>query len=315
MARTSLSDEIEFGEIQHQEPDRSLRPDRNPQFCVAPVGDLNPGDLPIYVELDVMRDMEGHAQTNTNVELGGVMLGYQYHDEDGKPFVVVTDCLRAEHYEATKGSFKFTHETWQTIARQRDEYPEEIQMVGWYHTHPDWGVFLSGMDLFICNNFFNRPLDVALVIDPCRDDRGWFYWDAPQQTERTGGFFLYASRFRESEIGYFANLYQGNSMMAPDPRYNPMSAPGGQSIVNIHDQRTPIQNIAIMGMMTIQMLILALLAYKMISPDDKNNKTIADIEKSLDTIAQTKRQEARNEATQKVLNQIVAAEGGGKNTR
>jgi proteasome lid subunit RPN8/RPN11 len=40
-------------------------------------------------------------------------------------------------------------------------------MVGWYHTHPDWGVFLSSMDMFICDNFFNK-LDVAYVIDPWR---------------------------------------------------------------------------------------------------------------------------------------------------
>src|SRR5262245_25919176 len=100
--------------------------------------------------------MEDHAQSDTTVELGGVLLGGVHEDEDGKPFVVVTDSLRAQHYESTKGSFKFTHDTWSQITREREEFPAELQMVGWYHTHPDWGVFLSGMDMFICDNFFNR---------------------------------------------------------------------------------------------------------------------------------------------------------------
>ena len=75
-------------------------------------------------------------------------------------------------------------------------------MVGWYHTHPDWSVFLSGMDMFICDHFFNRPLDVALVIDPCRQDRGFFQWtgDADPRVRRTSGFYLIASRFRRFEL-------------------------------------------------------------------------------------------------------------------
>src|SRR5206468_822100 len=94
----------------------------------------------------------------------------------GRPFVVITECLRAQHYESTQGSFKFTHATWSAITRERQRFLPELQMVGWYHTHPDWGVFLSGMDLFICDHFFSQQLDVAYVIDPCRGDRGMFQW-------------------------------------------------------------------------------------------------------------------------------------------
>ncbi len=299
---------IEFGEVQHQKPDEALRPDEDPRMCVIPVGEIDPDNLPIFVELDVMRDMEGHARTNTNVELGGVMLGHQFHDKDDRPFVLVTDCLRAEHYEATKGSFKFTHETWQTISRQRDLYPEGVQMVGWYHTHPDWGVFLSGMDLFICDNFFNRPLDVALVIDPCRDDRGWFQWnvDKPNETQRTAGFFLYASRFRQNELEYFSNLYQGTVTMAADPRYNQMAYPsGGNSTINLNDQRTPVQNIAIMAMLTMQMIVLSVIAWKMMSPTTANSDKIDKIENSVAALADGRNQQARDEAYQAILNKMT----------
>src|SRR5687767_8759547 len=155
--------------------------------------------------------MEDHAQSDTTVELGGVLLGGHYEDNDGQPFVVVTDSLRAQHYESTKGSFKFTHDTWSQITRERDEFSDDLQMVGWYHTHPDWGVFLSGMDMFICDNFFNKPLDVALVIDPCRDDRGFFQWtgDPSQRKRRLGGFYLIGSRFRAAEIEHDAVQLEG----------------------------------------------------------------------------------------------------------
>ena len=85
-------------------------------------------------------------------------------------------------------------------------------MVGWYHTHPDWGVFLSGMDMFICDNFFNKKLDVAYVIDPCRGDRGMFQWtgDARHRVRRTGGFFVTASRFRAAELEYYVAELSSN---------------------------------------------------------------------------------------------------------
>ena len=183
-----MSSEIQFGELEQNEPQQMVRPDRDAHFLVGNVGDIEPGQLPIFVDLDALRDMEARAQVNTRVELGGVMLGKQCIDAQGQPFVLVTDTLRAEHYEATRGSFKFTHDTWQQISRQRARFHPDLEMVGWYHTHPGWTVFLSPMDLFICNNFFNRPLDVALVIDPCNDDRGWFQWNEEGQTEQTGGF-------------------------------------------------------------------------------------------------------------------------------
>ena len=68
---------IEFGQVNHSQPEHELRPDRNAQFATTIVGEIGPTDLPIFVDLDVMRDMEAHSLTDTRVELGGVMLGRQ----------------------------------------------------------------------------------------------------------------------------------------------------------------------------------------------------------------------------------------------
>ncbi|MEC9092104.1 MAG: Mov34/MPN/PAD-1 family protein [Planctomycetota bacterium] len=198
--------DIQFGDLEESEREVKLRPDQDGHCVVVPVYDPVDLDLPVFVALEVMQEMESHAQDDTTVELGGVILGGQHEDGNGDPFVVVTESLRAEHYESTKGSFKFTHETWQAFTRQREQFSKELQMVGWYHTHPGWGVFLSGMDMFICDHFFNRPLDLALVIDPCRNDRGWFHWipGAEQCIGRIGGFYLFDHKSRATELEEFA---------------------------------------------------------------------------------------------------------------
>ena len=122
-------------------------------------------------------------------------------------------------------------------------------MVGWYHTHPGWSVFLSGMDLFICNNFFNRPLDVALVIDPCKQDRGWFQWNQQNTTQRTSGFVLTTGRFRQQELNQFARFYNKEPMMNIDPRYSGNSFNNAQAPVTYMDNRKPIYEIAIIAML------------------------------------------------------------------
>ena len=265
-----MDSEMQFGDVEETRPQPRLRPDRNKHYATATCGELREDDIPIYVDLDVMLDMEAHALSDTNVELGGVMLGGQFEDADGRPFVVVSDSLRATHYESTRGSFKFTHDTWSEISRQRDEFPDDLGMVGWYHTHPDWGVFLSGMDMFICDNFFNRPLDLALVIDPCRDDRGMFQWtgNPRDRIRRSGGFVLISSRFRREELEFHAAQLEGRIEMSSDPRTRGFSAMQHTppTVVNIADTKSPWQGIAVLGMLSTQFLLLALIAWRILLP-------------------------------------------------
>ncbi|MDA1050074.1 MAG: Mov34/MPN/PAD-1 family protein [Planctomycetota bacterium] len=302
--------DIQFGELAEAKPEVRLRPDGNKHFAVAPVYSPSKGELPVFVDLDAMRDMEEHAVSDTGVELGGVMLGGQYEDDQGRPFVLVTDSLRAKHYESTKGSFKFTHDTWSQITRERDEFPGELQMVGWYHTHPDWGVFLSGMDMFICDNFFNKKLDVALVIDPCRQDRGFFQWtgNAEQRVRRTDGFYLVASRFRQYELDEFATYLEGKVAMSGDPRFRGVSS-SPAPIINVGGQ-PPWQTVAVLGMLTVQFCFLALIALRMLSPaepraESQPAKDVAALQASIERLGEVHRRESEIDAKIEVLDRVV----------
>lgn len=304
-----MDDGISFGEIEQTSPQKNLRPDRNKHFAVAPYGEPKGGELPIFVDLDVARDMEAHAQSDTSVELGGVLLGGQCEDDEGRPFIVVTDSLRAAHYESTKGSFKFTHDTWSAISRQRDEFPPELQMVGWYHTHPDWGVFLSGMDMFICDNFFNKTLDIAYVIDPCRGDRGMFQWtgDPRQRVRRTAGFYLTASRFRQAELENYVAQLEGKTPTMPS-QY-PQSG-FGAPIINVtppRDTQPQWQGIAILGMLALQFGFLALLAWKLLTPPqpEARNEDLARLVKEIEEWHDSRRLETLEEGRREVFDRMM----------
>ena len=315
----SMESEIQFGQVEHSQPDEGLRPDQDKHFAVVPIGRVSDSDLPIFVDMDVLRDMEAHARENTRVELGGVMLGQQHIDANGEPFVVITDSLRAKHYEATKGSFKFTHETWNQITRERNEYRSNLEMVGWYHTHPGWGVFLSGMDLFICNNFFSRPLDVALVIEPCAGERGWFQWENGE-TRETGGFFLMTNRHRIAELNYFSDIFNNQNPTISDPRFRQPSFSitdqnEGDSMVNVVDNRRPVFELAIVSMLFLQLLMAGIFGYRLLNDVDENKSMLladrmAKLEEKLDENSTGDVTSIREQAYATILDQIVSSDEG-----
>ena len=76
----------------------------------------------------------------------------------------------------------FTHEAWNHINQVRDENFPEDTLVGWYHTHPGFGIFLSEMDSFIQENFFNQPFQIAVVIDTKSEEEGCFIWEYGRPT-------------------------------------------------------------------------------------------------------------------------------------
>jgi proteasome lid subunit RPN8/RPN11 len=76
-------------------------------------------------------------------------------------------------------SVTYTPESWRYVNdRLAQLYPDDTAViVGWYHTHPGFGIFLSGMDRFIHHNFFTQIWHVALVLDPLARRSGFFSWD------------------------------------------------------------------------------------------------------------------------------------------
>src|SRR4051812_27996089 len=212
-----------FDEIRYREPVRLLRPDRDRRHACLSYHVPGPEDLPVFVDHQTADAMERHALSDTSVELGGILLGKECVDEaSGTPFVWVSRSLEAKHYANTQASFTYTHDSWEEITRERDRLHPDLDIVGWYHTHPSFGIFLSHHDLFIHQNFFSQPLQVAYVVDPIQSSRGFFRWSNGQMVQ-VGGFHLCAERSERLALSKLANdlenlpspTGQGGSALSP----------------------------------------------------------------------------------------------------
>ena len=129
----------------------------------------------VIIKRSVLNTINRHGKTTSDVEVCGVMVGNVYRDNVGA-YLYVDACVVGEKAGHSAAQVTFTAETWTHIQGVMETEHPDRRVVGWYHTHPGFGIFLSDMDLFIHGNFFNLPWQIAFVYDPISGEEGLFIW-------------------------------------------------------------------------------------------------------------------------------------------
>ena len=126
----------------------------------------------VSVSKEVLRKVEQHAKSRPEEEVLGFLIGRM---EDQAPSVlIVEDAISgetvSERYRVTMPK--------ETIAKIADDIITgriKGNIVGWYHSHPGLGLFLSDHDIATQARLQQfSPYIVALVIDPKRDEVSFF---------------------------------------------------------------------------------------------------------------------------------------------
>jgi proteasome lid subunit RPN8/RPN11 len=125
----------------------------------------------VEIDNEVSRRIRQHARAHSKTEVCGVLIG-----EDANGIIEIRASIEALNAAQAGTHVTFTQDAWEAIYRVKDELYPEDRIVGWYHSHPGFGVFLSEHDMFIQQNFFSSPGQVAWVYDPHTDEEGCFGW-------------------------------------------------------------------------------------------------------------------------------------------
>ncbi len=181
----------------HQETLRDWDPWHDDSVRVAALGE-DPGAPLSAFAADSLYDMIGHGSDRTDREVAGVLLGDFVQTPRG-PMTRVADIAIADSNESSLTHVTFTHEAWDRIHVALDKRDDGLCIVGWYHTHPGFGPFLSAHDRFIHENFFAHPRHVALVLDPVQRLLAVFAW-REGALQRLPGCLLYDEAVRAEEL-------------------------------------------------------------------------------------------------------------------
>lgn len=121
----------------------------------------------------VLNAIKEHGRSSMHAEVCGVLTGSLCWD--GGPYLSIDGRIEGKHASHQTGSVTFTSETWDYIHEELAAKHPGRAIVGWYHTHPGFGIFLSNMDAFIHDNFFSMPWNTAYVFDPQAETDGFFF--------------------------------------------------------------------------------------------------------------------------------------------
>lgn len=129
--------------------------------------------LRLVFDTDAHRVMNVHCSTSARNEVCGILVGFTGVDAAGR-WTRVVAVIQGSHAREDQMSVTFTHETWDAVHTELAKRKDKARVIGWYHSHPDFGIFYSAPDLFVHRNFFGLDGQVGVVIDPVRDECGVF---------------------------------------------------------------------------------------------------------------------------------------------
>ncbi len=148
--------------------------------------------LPIFFTQSAYQDAADHAGSNLDTEVGGVLVGNWYTEvANNKQFIIVEAILPARFTRQGSVYLTFTQDSLVALHSELDEHYPGKQIVGWYHTHPRMGVFLSHYDTWLHRHFFPEPWQVALVIEPFAGLGGFFIRQADGELDPSRYFGFY----------------------------------------------------------------------------------------------------------------------------
>ena len=137
--------------------------------------------FPVYIFQDVLEVVKQICNEST-LELFGYLVG-NVLEWKGKTYVIITDQLYNE--KAVDSQQYFTSQingtagNFDSVLKGLKELrnDDDLRILGWWHSHPDFGCFLSTTDIHTQRFFFPETYQVALIVDPIREEYAFFTLD------------------------------------------------------------------------------------------------------------------------------------------
>jgi len=131
----------------------------------------------VFIKNGILERIIEHGRIGGQLEVFGYLVGeiFKFNDQS---YIVIEEELfikesgdsqqyTIQQLEGFSGKF---HQMLKELRRKK----ENFLILGWWHSHPDFGCFLSKTDVTTTNYFFSEPYHVALVCDPIRNNFAFF---------------------------------------------------------------------------------------------------------------------------------------------
>jgi proteasome lid subunit RPN8/RPN11 len=129
----------------------------------APGKETNRSPYPIFFQQEAVIALQDHLKSSPTQAVFGFLIGDVYRDpETGALYTVIDKTLKLS--QAIYGD-----KTEVVVSRLWDRMQEQLKkasasLLGWYHSHPGQGGFLTAHDVETHEKFFTEPWHVAVLV-------------------------------------------------------------------------------------------------------------------------------------------------------
>lgn len=190
-----------YEEIEELENNKISFLDNAKQIGETPTG------IHIYLEDYVYTYLYQYAKLNRGEEKGAALVGY-YTEELGNKLVVICGAIQFKNSSAEDGIL-LTEEIINEVQVQMDKYFPNCELIGWMHTQPGYGIFLTTQDIRLQKQYFPEFYQLLMIIDPIENTEAFFLWDE-EEVRSAEGYYIYYDK-NEQMQNYMVNHRVGVS--------------------------------------------------------------------------------------------------------
>ena len=137
--------------------------------------------FPVYIHRNILNEIRILCK-KSKFEIFGYLAGNILKWKE-KTYILIKDQLfikggiHSHKYSTSqiKGTSGTYDKKFQKLKQKSKD--KNLRIVGWWHSHPNFGCYLSSTDLQTQQYFFPDSYQVALIIDPIRDEFEFFTID------------------------------------------------------------------------------------------------------------------------------------------
>lgn len=138
-----------------------------------------PNKYIVYADSVVIERIMAHARQDTERECFGLLMGNVYMDSNcGVTWMYLQDAVPASQVDADITTVEVSRQEFMRINdevdRIREQTNDDVRKIGWYHSHPNYGIFMSNTDRLNQKRYYYQEWQLALVVDPIRATLGFF---------------------------------------------------------------------------------------------------------------------------------------------
>ena len=172
------------------------------------------GALRIYVEDYVFTFVHQFSQASASSERLGILVG-KYIESENQPALFISGAIESKHTVQSPRGIEFSQSSNDYHTEMLDKYFPGLSIVGWIHSQPGYGTYLSNKNYSYHRESFTEAYQVFFVTDPAQRMDAFYVYNEDKELIESKGYFVYYDKNKAMHEYMIDNRVQRSAEREP----------------------------------------------------------------------------------------------------